>query len=122
MPEKPLPARRLGNTYEIEIFTANGRVKMYLRTGLYEDGSLGEIFVDVAKFGSDIRGMFSCWAILFSIALQNGVPLERLCRTFEGVSFEPKGRVACPVEGLVQCSSVPDVVCRILRAEFLEKK
>lgn len=122
MVERPMPKLRLGHTYEIEIFTNMGRVKLYLRTGLYEDGTLGEIFVDVAKFGSDLRGMFSCWAITFSIALQNGVPLERLCHSFESISFEPKGRAVTAIESITQCTSVPNVVCQILKAEFLEAR
>lgn len=119
-PERPLPKKRSGCTYEVEIYGAAGRVKMYLRTGLYADGTLGEIFLDVAKFGSDLRSMLSSWAILFSIALQGGVSVHRLVRTFRGVPFEPKGRVVCSLGQVTKCSSILDVVCQILEAEFLE--
>lgn len=118
MKEKPLPKKRRGVTYEVEIFGSHGRQKFYLRTGLHEDGTLGEIFVDVAKLGSEKRSLVNCWAICFSIALQEGTSLGRLIRSFEGVSFEPKGKVSCPVEGVTECSSIPDAVCRILAAEF----
>lgn len=122
MAEKPLPKRRVGHTYELMIYSqSGGRTKAYLRTGLHEDGTLGEIFVDVAKFGSELRSLVNCWAIMVSIALQNGVPLQHIVSTFECVSFEPKGRVECPVAGVDQCTSIPDVVCRILQAEFLGK-
>jgi ribonucleoside-diphosphate reductase alpha chain len=118
MAEVSLPKRRLGTTYEVEIYTDQGRSKVYLRTGIYENGALGEIFVDCAKMGSDLRSMIGCWSVGFSIALQNGVALERLLHAFENVSFEPKGKVTCPVEGVTECSSIPDVICRILRIEF----
>jgi ribonucleoside-diphosphate reductase alpha chain len=122
MTEKALPKKRLGDTYEIAINGARGRVKLYLRTGYYEDGALGEIFIDVAKFGSDLRSMISCWAILFSISLQNGVEPARLIKAFSGVSFEPKGKVQCPLEEVTECTSIPDVVCRILTVELAKLK
>ncbi len=121
MPERSLPKLRLGHTYEIEIHAVGGRVKVYLRTGLYEDGTLGEIFLDCAKFGSDVRSMMNCWAILFSISLQNGVPVSRLIKTFEYVSFEPRGKVVCPIPEIDKCTSIPDVVCRILKAEIMKE-
>lgn len=121
MKEKPLPKKRRGTTYEVVISGAAGRSKIYLRTGLYADGTLGEIFVDCAKLGSEQRSLVNCWAIAFSIALQEGAHLGRLIKAFEGVSFEPKGKVECPVEGVTECSSIPDAVCRILDAEFAAK-
>lgn len=121
MPEREMPKRRTGVTYHVSIATVSGRVKLYLRTGVYEDGTLGEIFLDVARHGTSLRSMFECWARLFSVALQNGVPLVRLIRSFEGTDFEPKGSVECAVEGIGKCTSIPDLICQVLKAEFISK-
>lgn len=121
MPEKSLPKKRRGTTYEIEILSTGGRFKIYLRTGLYEDGTPGEIFLDAAKMGSELRSLLNCWAILFSIALQWGVPLEKLVHTFSGVRFSPFGKMVCHVPEIGECFSIPDAVCRILKHEFLQE-
>jgi ribonucleoside-diphosphate reductase alpha chain len=112
-----LPKHRIGYTYEIMI----DGTKVFLRTGLYDDGKLGEIFVDVAKFGSELRSLIHCWAVLFSIALQHGTPLEQLVHTFEGVKFAPCGTVSCAVKEITSCSSIPDCIVRILAVECLKR-
>lgn len=67
------------------------RVKGYLTVGLYEDGSVGEIFVKMDKQGSQISGFVDCWAIAVSMLLQSGTSLESIVAKFRNVSFEPAG-------------------------------
>ena len=66
---------------------------MFLRTGEYEDGSLGEIFIDMYKEGASFKGLMNCFAVLVSKSLQYGVPLEELVDSFTFTRFEPAGPV-----------------------------
>jgi ribonucleoside-diphosphate reductase alpha chain len=84
-----LPDRRAGYTQKARI----GNHKIYLRTGEYEDGSLGEIFVDMHKEGAAFRSMCNCFAIAVSLGLQHGVPLEEYVDAFVFTRFEPNGMV-----------------------------
>src|SRR5205823_8389116 len=86
-----LPKRRHGVTQEARI----GGHKVFLRTGEYEDGTIGEIFIDMHKEGAALRSVMNCFAMLVSIALQYGVPLEVLVEQFVFTRFEPQG----PVQG-----------------------
>src|SRR5439155_2629088 len=70
-----------------------GNHKIYLRTGEYEDGSLGEIFLDMHKEGAAFRSMTNCFAIAISLGLQHGVPLEEFIDAFLFTRFEPNGTV-----------------------------
>jgi ribonucleoside-diphosphate reductase alpha chain len=111
-----LPSRRLGFTQEARI----GGHKVFLRTGEYEDGTLGEIFVDLAKEGATLRGILSCFAIAVSKGLQYGVPLEEFVDTFTFQTFEPRGMV----EGhpnIKMSNSIVDYVFRALGVEYLER-
>ena len=77
-------------------FTQEARVagqKVYLRTGEYEDGTLGEIFIDMHKEGAAFRSMINCFAIAVSKGLQYGVPLDEFVDTFTFTRFEPQGMV-----------------------------
>ena len=77
-------------------FTQEARVaghKIYLRTGEYDDGTLGEIFIDMHKEGAAFRSMMNCFAIAVSKGLQYGVPLEEFVDTFTFTRFEPQGMV-----------------------------
>src|SRR5262249_1780393 len=65
----------------------------YLRTGEYEDGTLGEIFLDMHKEGAAFRSMTNCFAIAVSLGLQHGVPLEEFVDAFQFTRFEPNGMV-----------------------------
>ena len=85
-----LPDRRAGYTQKARI----GNHKMYLRTGEYEDGTLGEIFLDMHKEGAAFRSMTNCFAIAISLGLQHGVPLEEFVDAFLFTRFEPNGMVA----------------------------
>jgi adenosylcobalamin-dependent ribonucleoside-diphosphate reductase len=84
-----LPDRRAGYTQKARI----GNHKMYLRTGEYEDGTLGEIFLDMHKEGAAFRSMTNCFAIAVSLGLQHGVPLEEYVDAFLFTRFEPNGVV-----------------------------
>ena len=82
-----LPDRRAGYTQKARI----GNHKIYLRTGEYEDGTLGEIFIDMHKEGAAFRSMTNCFAIAVSLGLQHGVPLEEFVDAFLFTRFEPNG-------------------------------
>jgi ribosomal protein L1 len=85
--------------------------------GLFDDGSPGEVFITISKEGSTIRGLMDSVAVLTSLALQYGVPLEDLVRKFRGVHFEPGGFTNNPE--LPQASSLVDYVFRWLEARFI---
>jgi len=84
-----LPGRRAGYTQKARI----GNHKIYVRTGEYEDGSLGEIFIDMHKEGAAFRSMTNCFAIAVSLGLQHGVPLDEYVDAFLFTRFEPNGIV-----------------------------
>jgi ribonucleoside-diphosphate reductase alpha chain len=109
-----LPTRRGGFVQEA---TVSGH-KLFLRTGEYPDGSLGEIFIDMYKEGAGYRGILNCFAVLASKALQYGVPLEELVDTFTFTRFEPAG----PVEGhgqIKSCTSILDLIFRVVGHHYL---
>ncbi|MEE8456616.1 MAG: vitamin B12-dependent ribonucleotide reductase, partial [Acidimicrobiia bacterium] len=111
-----LPSRRVGFTQEARI----GGHKVFLRTGEYEDGTLGEIFLDLAKEGATLRGILSCFAIAVSKGLQYGVPLEEYVDTFTFQTFEPRGMV----EGhpnVKMANSIIDYTFRALGIEYLHR-
>jgi ribonucleoside-diphosphate reductase alpha chain len=111
-----LPGRRGGYTQEARI----GGHKLFMRTGEYEDGTLGELFLDLAKEGATLRGILSCFAIAVSKGLQYGVPLEEFVDTFTFQTFEPRGMV----EGhpnIKMANSIVDYVFRALGVEYLHR-
>jgi ribonucleoside-diphosphate reductase alpha chain len=111
-----LPARRRGFTQEARV----GGHKVFLRTGEYDDGTLGEVFIDLAKEGATLRGVLSCFAIAVSKGLQYGVPLEEFVDTFTFQTFEPRGFV----EGhpnIKLANSIIDYVFRALGVEYLQR-
>jgi ribonucleoside-diphosphate reductase alpha chain len=111
-----LPKRRHGFTQEARI----AGHKVFLRTGEYEDGTLGEIFIDMHKEGAAFRSIMNCFAISVSMGLQYGVPLEDLVDQFVFTRFEPGGRVEGH-ENLKACTSVVDYVFRSLGIEYLDR-
>ncbi len=111
-----LPARRNGYLQEARV----GGHKVYLRTGEYEDGSLGEIFIDLAKEGATLKGVLSCFAIAVSKGLQYGVPLEEFVDTFTFQTFEPRGMVEGH-DNIKMANSIVDYVFRALGVEYLER-
>jgi len=112
---KSLPAKRRGFTQKAKI---NGQV-LFLRTGEYTDGTLGEIFIDLAKEGSTLRSLINCFAIAVSVGLQYGVPLEEFVEKFVFTKFEPAGMVDHP--NIKTASSLVDFVFRCLAYEYLDR-
>jgi ribonucleoside-diphosphate reductase alpha chain len=110
---RTLPAKRRGFTQKAKI---NGQV-IFLRTGEYTDGSLGEIFIDMAKEGATMRSMLNCFAIAISIGLQYGVPLEEFVEKFVFTRFEPSGMVDHP--NIKSTTSIVDFIFRSMAYEYL---
>lgn len=108
-----LPRKRDGFTQEARI----AGQKIFVRTGEYEDGSLGEIFIDMHKAGSTIRGMLDGFAVAVSLGLQYGVPLEKYVNSLTFTRFEPAGMVEHP--NVKMATSVIDYVFRMLGMEYL---
>jgi ribonucleoside-diphosphate reductase alpha chain len=109
-----LPDRRAGYTQKARI----GSHKMYIRTGEYEDGTLGEIFIDMHKEGAAFRSMTNCFAIAVSLGLQHGVPLEEFIDAFLFTRFEPNG----VVQGnpyIKMSTSIIDYIFRELAVTYL---
>ena len=111
---KRLPERRKGYTQKATV----GGHKVYLRTGEYEDGNLGEIFVDMHKEGAAFRSLMNNFAIAVSIALQYGVPLEEFVDAFTFTRFEPSGMVEGN-EAIKMSTSILDYIFREPLAHFL---
>ncbi|TWI83620.1 ribonucleoside-diphosphate reductase class II [Lacibacter cauensis] len=110
---RTLPAKRRGFTQKAKI---NGQA-IFLRTGEYNDGTLGEIFVDLAKEGSTLRSLMNSFAIAISVGLQYGVPLEEFVEKFVFTKFEPSGMVDHP--NIKSTTSIVDFVFRCLAYEYL---
>jgi ribonucleoside-diphosphate reductase alpha chain len=112
-----LPPKRHGNVREAVINTH----KVYIRTGEYSDGTLGEIFIDMYKEGAAFRGLLNSFAILVSKALQYGIPLEELVDTFTFTRFEPSGIVQGH-ERIKNSTSVLDFIFRSLAVDYLNRE
>ena len=110
---RSLPAKRRGFTQKAKI---NGQA-VFLRTGEYGDGTLGEIFIDMAKEGATMRSMMNCFAISISIGLQYGVPLEEFVDKFAFTKFDPSGFVEHP--NIKSTTSIVDFIFRVLGYEYL---
>jgi ribonucleoside-diphosphate reductase alpha chain len=109
-----LPDRRAGYTQKARI----GNHKIYLRTGEYEDGSLGEIFIDMHKEGAAFRCMTNCFAIAISLGLQHGVPLDEFVEAFVFTRFEPNGTVQGNPH-IKMATSIIDYIFRELAITYL---
>lgn len=111
-----LPRQREGFTQEARI----AGQKIFVRTGEYEDGSLGELFIDMHKAGTTMRGMLDAFAVAVSLGLQHGVPLEKYVDAFTFTRFEPAGVVDHP--NIKMATSVVDYVFRMIGMEYLGRK
>ena len=112
-----LPKRRKGYIREAHV----GGHKVFLRTGEYDDGSLGEVFIDMYKEGASFKGLLNCFAVLASKALQYGMPLEELVDSFTFTRFEPAGAV----QGhnvIKNSTSILDYVFRSIGYDYLGRK
>jgi len=109
-----LPDRRRGYTQKAIV----GGHKVFLRTGEYEDGTLGEIFVDMHKEGAAFRSLMNCFAIAVSVGMQHGVPLEKFVELFVFSRFEPSG-IVMGNDRIKMSTSVIDYVFRELAVSYL---
>lgn len=115
--KKRLPNKRKG-------FTQKGKVggqTIFVRTGEYGDGTLGEIFIDMHKEGASFRSLVNCFSIAVSVGLQYGVPLEEFVDKFAFTRFEPSGMV----EGhpnIKNATSIVDYIFRLLGFEYLQRE
>ena len=110
-----MPRERQSITHKFSIGGHEG----YITAGMYEDGSVGEIFLtDIGKEGSTLRGMMNSYATAISISLQYGVPLETLVRKFSYMRFEPEGMTSNPE--IPFAKSMPDYIMRWLASRFLD--
>jgi len=111
-----LPDERRSITHKFRVGDQEG----YVTVGLYEEGQPGEIFVNISKEGSTIRGLMDAVAMLTSVALQYGVPLRNLVDKFRGVHFEPAGMTSNPQIPIA--TSLVDYIFRWLELRFLEPR
>ncbi|MFK7752459.1 MAG: vitamin B12-dependent ribonucleotide reductase, partial [Sedimentitalea sp.] len=111
-----MPQRRKGYTQKAVV----GGHKVYLRTGEYEDGNLGEIFIDMHKEGAGFRAMMNNFAIAVSVGLQYGVPLEEFVDAFTFTKFEPAGMVQGN-DSIKNATSILDYVFRELAVSYLDR-
>ena len=112
-----MPDRRKGYIQKASI----GEHKIYLHTGEYNDGRIGEIFIDTNKEGELVKALMNNFAIAISLGLQYGVPLEEFVDAFIDTKFEPSGKV----EGndrILSATSILDYVFRELAISYLGKE
>jgi ribonucleoside-diphosphate reductase alpha chain len=114
---RPLPNRRKGITQKVVL----GGHKIYLRTGEYEDGTLGEIFLDMHKEGAAFRSLMNCFAIAISLGLQYGVPLEEFVNAYVFTRFEPNGPVSNH-DKIKMATSIMDLIFRDLGINYLGRE
>ena len=112
-----MPDRRKGYIQKAQI----GDHKVYLHTGEYDDGKIGEIFIDTNKEGELVKAMMNNFAIAISLGLQYGVPLEEYVDAFLDTKFEPSGNVAGN-DRILSASSILDYVFRELAISYLGKE
>ncbi|MDZ4838536.1 MAG: vitamin B12-dependent ribonucleotide reductase [Bacteroidota bacterium] len=113
---KTLPGRRNGFTQKANV----GGQTIFVRTGEYSDGTLGEIFIDMHKEGASFRSLMNCFAIAVSVGMQYGVPLEEYVDKFVFTRFEPSGYVDHP--NIKSATSVVDYIFKLLGFEYLNRQ
>jgi ribonucleoside-diphosphate reductase alpha chain len=113
---KKLPVKRNGITIESTV----GGQKLYVRTGEYNNGEVGEVFIDMFKEGASYRSLLNSLAVAVSIGLQYGVPLDKFVEKFTFTRFEPAGITNHP--NVRTSTSILDFVFRVLGMEYLNRK
>lgn len=116
MDRRNLPDRRANSTHKLNL---NGQT-IYLTVGLYDDGTVGECFLDVCKAGSALRAILSTVAVFLSLGLQHGVPLGLFVDALKGQSFEPSGAVGGSFE-VTTAESILDLIGQELAACYLRE-
>jgi ribonucleoside-diphosphate reductase alpha chain len=114
--KKSMPTKRRGFTQKAAV----GGQTIYVRTGEYEDNTLGEIFIDMHKEGATFRSLMNCFAIAVSVGLQYGVPLEEFVEKFTFTRFEPSGMVSGHAN-IKSATSIIDYIFRLLGYEYLDR-
>ena len=112
-----MPDRRKGYIQKATI----GDHKVYLHTGEYEDGKIGEIFIDTSKEGELVKALMNNFAIAISLGLQYGVPLDEFVSAFIGTKFEPSGKVLGN-DRILSASSILDYIFRELAISYLNRE
>ena len=112
-----MPDRRKGYIQKATI----GDHKVYLHTGEYEDGKIGEIFIDTSKEGELVKALMNNFAIAVSLGLQYGVPLDEFISAFVGTKFEPSGKVYGN-DRIISASSILDYIFRELAISYLNRE
>jgi len=112
-----MPDRRKGYIQKATI----GDHKVYLHTGEYEDGKIGEIFIDTSKEGELVKALMNNFAISVSLGLQYGVPLDEFVNAFIGTKFEPSGKVHGN-DRILSASSILDYIFRELAISYLNRE
>ena len=112
-----MPDRRKGYIQKATI----GDHKVYLHTGEYEDGKIGEIFIDTSKEGELVKALMNNFAIAVSLGLQYGVPLDEFISAFVGTKFEPSGKVYGN-DRILSASSILDYIFRELAISYLNRE
>lgn len=116
-PRIKMPDRRKGYIQKVTI----GNHKVYLHTGEYDDGKLGEIFIDTSKEGELVKALMNNFAIAVSLGLQYGVPLDEFVSAYVGTKFEPSGKI----EGndrILSASSILDYIFRELAISYSDRE
>ena len=112
-----MPDRRKGYIQKAQI----GDHKVYLHTGEYEDGKIGEIFIDTSKEGELVKALMNNFAIAISLGLQYGVPLDEFISAFVGTKFEPSGKVHGN-DRILSASSILDYIFRELAISYQNRE
>ena len=112
-----MPDRRKGYIQKATI----GNHKVYLHTGEYEDGKIGEIFIDTSKEGELVKALMNNFAIAISLGLQYGVPLDEFVSAYVGTKFEPSGKVHGN-DRILSATSILDYIFRELAISYLNRE
>ena len=112
-----MPDRRKGYIQKVSI----GNHKVYLHTGEYEDGKIGEIFIDTSKEGELVKALMNNFAIAISLGLQYGVPLDEFVNAYVDTKFEPSGKVSGN-DRILSASSILDYIFRELAISYLNRE
>jgi ribonucleoside-diphosphate reductase alpha chain len=115
---RKLPTTRDGTIHKFDIAGHEG----YLTVGKYSDGSPGEVFMSMSKEGSTLGGIMDSLGVMISLALQHGVPLEKIVSKFRGTRFDPKGLVREGHSDIHEATSVVDYIGQFLEKTFIEGK
>jgi ribonucleoside-diphosphate reductase alpha chain len=114
-----LPDERPGFTKRIHLRHREGDLKIYVSTGTFPDGTLGELFIKADKAGSTISGLLDSLSVTASLALQHGVPIETIVEKWGRMQFDPSGTTTDP--DMRQVSSIVDAVARWLHSRYAKK-